>query len=73
MSSIEFLWLGWVVGEVGWGGFYSHFHVQHNYSVDYVLCCVVVGVVTTFVLTGVFLGKGLKVPGGFLVPYFSIC
>ena len=36
-----------VVGG-GWGGVQSHFHVQPNYSVEVVLCCVVVGVVTTF-------------------------
>ena len=28
------------------GGSHSHFHVQSNYSVEVVLCCVVVGVVT---------------------------
>ena len=34
-------------GEVvGWG-LHSHFCVQPNYSVEVVLCCVVVGVVTT--------------------------
>ena len=35
---------------VGWGGggggVCSHFHAQPNYSVELVLCCVVVGVVT---------------------------
>ena len=30
---------------VGWG-LHSHFHVQPNYSVEVVLRCVVVGVVT---------------------------
>ena len=32
--------------EFLWGGGHSHFHVQPNYSVEAVLCCVVVGVVT---------------------------
>ena len=35
---------GWVVG--GLGGLYSHFHVQPNYCVEIVLCCVAVGVLT---------------------------
>ena len=39
-AAVEFLWwwVGWVVQ--------SHFCVQPNYSVEVVLCCVVVGVVT---------------------------
>ena len=41
MFTIEFLWwAGW------WWGFHSHFRVQPNYSVEVVLCCVVVGVGT---------------------------
>ena len=42
-AAVEFLW--WVGG--GWG-LHSHFRVQPNYSIDVVLCCVVlvVGVVT---------------------------
>ena len=36
-ATVEFLW---------WVGLQSHFHVQPNYSVEVVLCCVVVGVVT---------------------------
>ena len=36
------------VGFVGLGGLHSHFHVQPNYSVEVVLCCVVIGVVTIF-------------------------
>ena len=36
----EFVWWG------GGGGVQSHFHVQPNYSVEVVLFCVVVGVVT---------------------------
>ena len=39
-ADVEFLWGGW--------GLQSHFHVQPNYSVEVVLCCVVVGVVTIF-------------------------
>ena len=35
----------WVVGGGGWG-LHSHFHVQPNYSVEVVLHCVDVGVVT---------------------------
>ena len=31
---------------VGWGGMHCHFHVQSNCSVEVVLCCVGVGVVT---------------------------
>ena len=46
--SVEFVW--WGGGEVGYGvvgwGLQSHFHVQPNYSVEVVLCCVVVGVAT---------------------------
>ena len=38
-AAVEFMWW-W-----GWG-FHSHFHVQPNYSVEAVLRCVVVGVVT---------------------------
>ena len=32
----------------GWGGgrVQSHFHIQPNYSVEVVLCCVVIEVVT---------------------------
>ena len=37
----EFLWNG----GVGWG-LQSYFRVKPNYSVEVVLCCVVVGVVT---------------------------
>ena len=34
-------------GGVGWwDGLHSHFHVKPNYSVEVVLCCVAVGVVT---------------------------
>ena len=40
IADIEFLW--WVVV----GGVQSHFHVQPNCSVEVVLCCIVVGVVT---------------------------
>ena len=32
--------------SLGWGGVHSHFHVQPIYSVEVVLCFVVVGVVT---------------------------
>ena len=39
----KFLW-GW--GGVGWGGLHSHFHVKPNRCV--VLCCVGVGVLTTY-------------------------
>ena len=39
------LWVGGG-GGVGWG-LHNHFHVQPNYSVEVVLRCVVVGVVTT--------------------------
>ena len=35
-AKVEFLWLGG-------GGLESHFHVQPNFCVDVVLCCVVVG------------------------------
>ena len=38
-SAVEFVWW-W-----GWG-LHSHFHVQANYSVEVVLYCVVIGVVT---------------------------
>ena len=41
-AKVEFLW--WVV--VGWG-LQTHFHVQPKFCVEVVLCCVVVGVVTT--------------------------
>ena len=34
------------VGVVGWGGVHSTFNVQPNYSVEVVLCCVIIGVVT---------------------------
>ena len=37
-ATIEFLW---------WVGVHSHFCVQHNYSVEVVLCFVVIGVVTS--------------------------
>ena len=46
MFTVEFLWWGGVGGE-GWSGLHSHFRVQPNYSVEVVLCYVVVGVVTT--------------------------
>ena len=36
-ATVEFLW---------WGGMQSHFRVQPNYSVEFVLHYVVVGVVT---------------------------
>ena len=39
-AAVEVVWW-W-----GWG-LHSHFHVQPNYSVEVVLRCVVVGVVTT--------------------------
>ena len=39
-AAVEFVWW-W-----GWG-LHSNFHVQPNYSVEVVLRCVVVGVVTT--------------------------
>ena len=39
-AAVEFLWWG-----VGWSGLHSHFHVQPNYCVEVVLCCVVVWVV----------------------------
>ena len=39
-AAVEFVW--WV----GCGGMHSHFHVKPNYSVEVVLRCVVVGVVT---------------------------
>ena len=47
-AAVEFVWRGGGVGG-GWGcwGVHSHFHVQPNYSVEVVLHCVVVGVVTT--------------------------
>ena len=32
-------------------GVQSHFHVQPNYSVEVVLCCVVVGVVTKIIIS----------------------
>ena len=35
---------------VGWGGVHSHFNVQPNYSFEFVLCCVVVGVVTISII-----------------------
>ena len=38
-TTVEFLWRGG-----GLGGMHSHFHVQPNYSVEAVLCCL--GVVT---------------------------
>ena len=41
-AHVEFVWWGG-----GWWGLHSHFHVQPNYSVEVVLHCVVVGVVTT--------------------------
>ena len=41
-AAVEFLW--WVVS--GGVDVQSHFHVQSNYSVEVVLCCVVVGVMT---------------------------
>ena len=48
-ASIEFLW----GGGVGWGGVVrSHFHVQPNYSVEVVFCCVVVGVVIIGIILG---------------------
>ena len=34
---------------VGWG-LHSHFHVQPNYSIEVVLRCVVVGVMTTNII-----------------------
>ena len=40
-AAVDFVWW-W-----GWG-LHSHFHVQPNYSVEVVLCCVVVGVVTIY-------------------------
>ena len=40
-SAVEFVW-------VGWWGLQSHFRVQPNNSVDVVLRCVVVGVVTIY-------------------------
>ena len=40
-ADVEFLWW-W------WGGVHSHFRVQPNCSVEVVLCCVVVGVVTIY-------------------------
>ena len=45
MFTVEFLWY---CGGMGWGGWglHSHFHVQPSYSVEVVLRCVVVGVVT---------------------------
>ena len=36
-AAIEFVW---------WGGCESYFHVKPNCSVEVVLCCVVIGVVT---------------------------
>ena len=45
-AKVEFLLGGVGWGGVWWGGVHSHFHVQPNYSVEDVLCCVVVGVVT---------------------------
>ena len=33
-------------GDGGWGGVQSHFFVQPNCSVEVVLCCVVIRVVT---------------------------
>ena len=39
----------------GWG-LHSHFHVQPNYSVEVMLCCVVIGVVPIFS----FFEKGKK-------------
>ena len=44
-TNVEILW--WVGG---WWGLHSHFHVQPNYSVDVVLSCVVVGVVTIHII-----------------------
>ena len=42
-TQLSFFSGGW---RWGWCGMYSHFHVQPNYSVEVMLCCVVVGVVT---------------------------
>ena len=38
--------------EFVWWGLHSHFRVQPNYSVNVVLCCVVVGVVTKIIYQG---------------------
>ena len=39
---VEFLW----GGMVEWGGMHTHFRVQPNFSVEVMLRCVVIGVVT---------------------------
>ena len=53
-AAVEFLW--WVVGGVvgGWGGLQSHFPVQPNNCVEFVLCFIVVGAVTIFTDTNFF-------------------
>ena len=43
-AAVEFVWWGGVVGL--WWGLHSHFFVQPNISVEVVLHCVVIGVVT---------------------------
>ena len=44
MFTVEFMWC-WVGG---WWGLHSHIRAQPNYSVEVVLRCVVVGVVTSW-------------------------
>ena len=44
-----------VVGVGGVWGLHSHFHVQPNYSVEVVLCCVVIRVVTNINLNSLIL------------------
>ena len=46
-AAVEFLW--WVVAVVVVGGVQSHFRVHPNYSVEVLLCCIVVGVVTILI------------------------
>ena len=45
LRHMELMLVWW--GGMGWG-LHSHFHLQPNYSVEVVLHCVVVGVVTTY-------------------------
>ena len=45
-------------GGGGGGGVQSHFHVQSNYSVEIVLCCIVVGVTTRIFIFQTMLRTG---------------
>ena len=51
-AAVEFVW---------WWGLHSNFHVKPNYSVEVVLRCVVVGVVTIeFVIPGSIPKRGIS-------------